>query len=117
MCRMTNRIQTETRLIKLSKAQSALEYAVVIAVFVAALISMSSYIKRSFQGNYRDSADQIGNSYEPKNTTSDITITSNSTSTSSATTNEVGGRLRTTDTVSSHDNTRQNGWEDVGPLP
>lgn len=41
------------------KAQSTLEYAVVIFVVSAALIAMTVYIKRGLQGNMRNNADQI----------------------------------------------------------
>jgi Flp pilus assembly pilin Flp len=42
------------------KAQTILEYAVVAAVVVAALLAMQSYIKRAIQGKYREAADVFG---------------------------------------------------------
>lgn len=54
------------------KAQSTLEYAVIIAVAAAALITMSVYVKRSVQGKLRVNADELsgGNAYSPRATTS-----------------------------------------------
>lgn len=61
-------------LIKLNrKAQSTLEFAVLIAVVVAALLSMSVYFMRAISGRMRASSDDIGEQYEPKHTTSSFT--------------------------------------------
>ena len=43
------------------KAQSVLEYAVLICVVVAALAAMQVYIKRGMQGRMRQGAEQAGN--------------------------------------------------------
>lgn len=58
------------------KGQSALEYMVLIAIVVAALICMQSYVKRSIQGHVRNYADQVGdgNFYSPGLTTSNSVI-------------------------------------------
>ena len=109
--------QNKTRINKLKKGQSILEYSVVIAVIVAALLSMKSYLKRSLQGNYRASADVIGGAYDPRNTTSDTTIATDGLSITTSVTNEVGGKLITTTDFDSEDISSQNGWEQVGPLP
>lgn len=104
------------------KAQSTLEYTLVIAVFVAALISMTVYIKRGFQGNYRQTADEIGSAYEPKNTTSDKTLLTTSISISTSKTKEVTNaegvkKLRTeTNFDTPIETTSLNGTEEVGPL-
>lgn len=98
------------------KAQSALEYTLVIALFTAALISMTVYIKRGFQGNYRQTADEIGSAYEPKNTTSDTTFQTNSVSNSVSNTTEEAEKYKTVTDFSSQDTTSRNGTEEVGPL-
>lgn len=41
------------------RGQSALEYALIIAVVVAALIAMSVYVRRSVQANLKMIEDQI----------------------------------------------------------
>jgi|WetSurMetagenome_2_1015567.scaffolds.fasta_scaffold1130210_1 hypothetical protein len=55
------------------KAQSTLEYTMVFACIVAALLGMGIYIKRGFQGRFREAADQIGDQYSAKTTKSDMT--------------------------------------------
>lgn len=58
-----------------NKAQSTLEYAVLIACIAAALVAMRIYIKRGIQGRVKDAADQIGEQYSAKTTTSKLTQT------------------------------------------
>lgn len=67
------------------KAQSTLEYAVIIAVVVAALIAMQAYVKRGLQGKFRQASDDIGEQYSPARTTSNQAITSHVTSTENVT--------------------------------
>lgn len=71
------------------KAQSVLEYTVVIAVFIAAILAMQPYLKRSFQGKLRESGDSIGEQYSPGNATSTTTMTNSSRTTSNTTTLEI----------------------------
>jgi hypothetical protein len=102
---------------KAKKAQFSLEYAIVIAVFVAALISIQVYLKRGIQGNFRKVADDIGSPYEPKNTTSDKTLVS---TTGSVITSDATGESRDkiVTKVISHDHSSETtqGWEEIGPL-
>jgi Flp pilus assembly pilin Flp len=56
-----------------TKAQSTIEYAVMVACLAAALIGMQIYIKRGIQGRIRSAADEIGGQYSATTTTSDIT--------------------------------------------
>lgn len=46
-------------LIKLAKAQSTLEYALLISVVVGGLLTMQNYLKRSIQGNLAGVANSI----------------------------------------------------------
>lgn len=55
------------------KAQSTLEYTIVIAVIVAALIAMQGYFKRGVQGKMRQSTDDIGDQFSPNATTGSVT--------------------------------------------
>ena len=57
------------------KSQSTLEYAVIIACVVGALLSMQIYLKRAIQGRLRQAGDDIGEQYAPVNVDSNITIT------------------------------------------
>jgi uncharacterized protein (UPF0333 family) len=62
------------------RGQSTLEYGVLIAVVVGALIAMSVYMKRGLQGRIRASTDDIGEQFSATNTGTNYTITSDSTS-------------------------------------
>lgn len=53
-------------------AQSTIEYAVVTACVVMALVSMQFYVKRSIAGRMKQAGDEIGEAYEPKNVDADI---------------------------------------------
>ena len=46
------------------QGQSTLEYAMIIAVVVGALIAMQIYMKRGLQGKLRESSDDIGKQFE-----------------------------------------------------
>lgn len=52
-----------------NKAQSTLEYAILIGVIVAALLAMQVYLKRGYQGKMKDSADSMGSQFSPGQTT------------------------------------------------
>ena len=53
----------------LKRGQSTVEYAVVIAVVIGALLTMQIYMKRGTQGKLRDATDQIGEQFSPRGTT------------------------------------------------
>jgi len=50
-----------------SKAQSILEYSVLLACIAAAFLGMQYYIKRSVQGRVKQAADEIGAPYDSEN--------------------------------------------------
>lgn len=52
------------------RGQSTLEYAVLITVIIAALISIQTYIKRGVQGRLKSASDDIGDQFSPGNTNS-----------------------------------------------
>jgi len=56
-----------------TKAQSSLEYVILLGFVVAALIAMGAYMKRGAQGRLRESTDQIGEQYDARNTESEYT--------------------------------------------
>jgi len=55
------------------RAQSVLEYAVVVACLAGALLVMQIYVKRGIQGRVRDTADEIGEQYSAETTKSELT--------------------------------------------
>lgn len=62
--------------IRTSDGQSAVEYAVLAAVIVAALLAMQIYLKRGIVGKLRVAADTAGEQYDPRNTAGSFTLTS-----------------------------------------
>ena len=50
------------------RGQSTLEYAILIIVIIAALISIQVYIKRGVQGRLKSASDDIGDQFSPGNT-------------------------------------------------
>ncbi len=61
------------------RAQSALEYAVVLAVIAGALIAMQIYMKRGIEGRFRSSTDDIGEQFDAKKADYSYTTTRNAT--------------------------------------
>jgi len=58
--------------IRSKKGQNIMEYAVLFAVVIAALIIMQVYIKRKYQGSIKQNVDELGQQYAPGHTTSRI---------------------------------------------
>jgi Flp pilus assembly pilin Flp len=46
------------------KAQSTLEYALIIAAVVGALVAINAYMKKGVQGRLKESTDQIGKQFD-----------------------------------------------------
>ncbi|MBD3263866.1 MAG: hypothetical protein GF375_02035 [Candidatus Omnitrophica bacterium] len=66
-------------LIRMKKAQSTLEYALLITVVIGALLTMQNYLKRGMQGSLRDKSDQISEAhYSPGLTNNTATMTTTS---------------------------------------
>lgn len=63
------------------RGQSTVELAVLIAVVTGALLAMQIYIKRGVSGRLRDAADQTGEQFTPLSTTSEFTVTRDTTRT------------------------------------
>jgi len=65
---------------KRSKAQSIIEFAMMIAVVIAALMTMRVYAKRAFSGKLKEGSDRIGQQFSPRGHNYTWTTYSNSTS-------------------------------------
>ncbi len=92
------------------KAQSTIEYMVLVGVIVAGLVCMQLYMKRSLQGRMRDYAGQLAGeeAYSPGATVSRMqinTITNETASTKDKVQKNKQDILRTT-----------NSWEETLPL-
>lgn len=57
------------------RGQSTLEYALLIAAVIAALIMMQIYLKRGVGGKLKANIDDIGEQYDPVAYTADHTVT------------------------------------------
>lgn len=102
------------------EGQSVLEYAIVIGAVVIALLVMQAYVRRSLQGKFKVIADDLGQQYNPYNTTSDMNITFESDTQTqtwtNVTTDDAGKEKRetiTNTTIYNDTQTRQ-GSETVG---
>jgi hypothetical protein len=62
------------------KGQSILEYVVLFALILAALLIMHIYIKRAYQGRIKQGADEVSQQYSPGHTTSLMTTVSSTNS-------------------------------------
>jgi len=104
------------------KAQSTLEYAVVIVCVVAALLAIQVYIKRGIQGRLRSNTDSIGEQYAPGNTTSNIIVNFNSNAETWTVTTEYSDppyfvdNVYTDMNVSTNESNKRSGSEIVGQL-
>ena len=100
-----------------------MEYAVLLAVLVAALLTMQIYMKRGFSGRLRAAANSIGEAYAPRRTTADLTFTakSNTLTTAKLEARDVDGdgkadQVMVTSTKILSDTTSRTGSETVGSL-
>ncbi len=76
------------------KGQSTLEYAVLIILIIAALLTFQNYIKRGITGRLKSSTDDIGDQFSPGNTNAVI-----ATKTSSNTKQTFTGGVQRTDMI------------------
>lgn len=60
------------------KAQSTLEYALIIGVVVAGLLLMQHYVRRGLAGKYKSSSDDLGEQFEPAHYTANFVVTQSS---------------------------------------
>ena len=56
-------------MLRRNTGQSILEYAILLGVVIAALLIMQMFVKRSYQGGLKDSADKIGDQFSAGGTT------------------------------------------------
>ncbi len=48
------------------KAQTLLEYTVLIVIIIGVFIAMQNYIKRGIQGRWKSATDDLGDQYDPR---------------------------------------------------
>ena len=54
---------------RFTRAQSTLEYAIILTLVIGALLFMSVYLRRGYQGKLKSSADEMGDQFDPSKTT------------------------------------------------
>ena len=62
------------------KSQSMLEYTILMIIIVAAFLTMQVYLKRGFQGRWKQAADGLGDQYDVNAFSSNVRYTLDSTS-------------------------------------
>jgi uncharacterized protein (UPF0333 family) len=87
---------------KNKKGQSALEYALVVAVAVIALLAVNMYMRKGIQGRLKESTDQIGRQFDAntfetswQSASAGNTTTTESKALGSTTTNITGTEVAT----------------------
>ncbi len=69
-----------------NRAQSLLEFTVLIIIIMAVFLSMSSYVKRGIQGRWKSAVDDFSDQYDPQQTNSTTTYTADTESNTAITT-------------------------------
>ena len=98
------------RYLNQKRGQSTLEYSLIVAAVVAALIAMQVYLRRGVQGKIKQSADEIGEQFSPTNTTSSYTTTTRVT-----TEEKTLGGENPKSTSTSRQSQTTTGYEQVNP--
>ena len=49
-----------------TKAQSTIEFVLLMIIILAAFLTMQSYIKRGLQGRWKGAVDELGDQYDPR---------------------------------------------------
>ena len=57
---------------QMKKGQTAVEYVVLVVIILGALLAIQNYMKRGFQGRWRDAVDDLGDQYDPATAVTNI---------------------------------------------
>ncbi len=68
------------RILYKNKAQSMIEYSLLVIIVIAILLATNSYVKRGIQGRWKASIDDFGDQYDPARTNAQTLSIINSTS-------------------------------------
>ena len=98
------------------KAQSSLEFALVIVAVALGLLAMQVYLKQGLQGRLRNVADNLGSQYDPVETNFNITDTLNQYNKTTSVTigEEKDDKTSSTTTVTSNSTETSSGTETLG---
>lgn len=87
-----------------------MEYAILIAVVIGALIGMQTYVKRGLQGRLKAASDDVGTQFEP-GTTNIRSFVVSTPQTSESVTDEGSVSVRSTGGESTREETRETPWD------
>ena len=100
---------------KKNRGQSTLEYALIIAVTVSALMAVNIYMKKGLQGRLKESTDQVGKQFDPTTFTTAYQTTSSGNSTTTEARDVSNGN--TSSTVDNAQTATKAEHEDWGTSP
>jgi len=100
-------------MLKKKRGQSAVEYALVIIVAIAALLAINAYMKKGMQGRLKESTDQIGRQFDPKGNY-EYSWKTQSTGTTNTTENRIAGNGSITQIVGGSENVFRSEYEAFG---
>jgi uncharacterized protein (UPF0333 family) len=98
------------------KAQSTLEYAIIVVVVVGALLAMQWYVKGGFQGRLRQASDDMGQQFSPTLTASNQTTNINSSQTEAWGGGSYSTNTPSSNTITSNVTQARTGSENVSGL-
>jgi len=97
------------------RGQSTLEYGLIIAVVVAALLAVNGYMKRATQGRLKESSDQIGRQFDPKTFTTSWKAQSTDKTTTTEKRDKTTGAV--TSEITASETTTKDDYEASGTAP
>ncbi len=96
------------------RAQTIVEYALVISIVIGAFIAAGAYVKRGLSGRWKQSVDDLGDQYDPRYSNADILYTTNVNSVTSITTINAAGGFWSMRQDVSNSLDRKSGFSSVG---
>ena len=96
-----------------AKAQSLVEFAVLLILVIAVFLGMNSYIKRGIQGRWKSAIDDFGDQYDPKQTNSNTFYSALTDANTLITTQPAQGGFFTTREDHSHSIESHNSYSQV----
>ena len=98
------------------KGQSTLEYGLIIAVVVAALLAINWYMKKGVQGKLKESTDQIGRQFDPGTFSTAWRAQGNGTTTT-VETRDTAANGATTSNITAAETITRGEYDDWGTKP
>ena len=103
-------------MLKKKRGQSAVEYALVIIVAIAALLAINAYMKKGMQGRLKESTDQIGRQFNAA-AAYEYSWKTQSTGVTNTTENRIAGSGNIVQIVGGSENVARSEYEAFGTAP